>query len=247
MSWFETWFNTTLYEKVYANRDDQEAALLADFIETLIPPTHYPELLDLACGRGRHSVNMARKGYRVTGVDLAPRAIKAAEERAAAEGVHSVSFYVGDMRTLSGGPYDAVLNLFTSFGYVEEDAENAAVLENVESLLKPGGVFIQDYLNPGFVRTTLIPHEEQTIGEITCQIERKIEGDMVIKTILFPGDRNSEPARFSERVKLYDSDWFQKYLTASGLTLTAVYGDYEGGDYDPQRSPRQLMVSHKAG
>lgn len=245
MSWFETWFNTPLYEKVYANRDENEAALLADFIESIIPAVQYPELLDLACGRGRHSLNMARRGYRVTGVDLAPQAIQTAREKAASEGLTSVTFCTGDMREPLGGPYNAILNLFTSFGYFEEDRENIRVLENVAALLKPGGVFIQDYLNPVFVENSLTAFEERTAGKITYQIERKIERGMVFKKILFPGAPDRGPAEFSERVKLYDSDWFRGHLQACGLTLSAVYGDYQGSPYNPLKSPRQLMVSQK--
>lgn len=247
MTWFKTWFNNPLYEKVYAYRDEEEAALLADFIETLIPADRWPKLLDLACGRGRHSLNMARRGYRVTGVDLAPEAIKTASEKALEEGITSVTFEIGDMREPVGGPYDSILNLFTSFGYFEDDEENIRVLRNVESMLIQGGFFIQDYLNPVSVRNTLVPREERTAGRSTFQIERKIEQDMVIKTIRFSGDSDHAPAEFSERVKLYENYWFKEQLKKSGLTLIATYGDYEGSPFDPETSPRQLMVSQKKG
>lgn len=247
MSWFKTWFNTTLYEEVYAYRDETEAAKLADLVESLIPRDRFPALLDLACGRGRHSLNMAKRGYHVTGVDLAPAAIQTARKKVASEELTNVTFTIGDMRDPAGGPYDAILNLFTSFGYFEEDSENIRVLRNVASMLKPGGVFIQDYLNPLFVRNSLITSEERSLGRITFRIERTIENGMVCKKLIFPGDEQQPPSEFTERVQLYDLSWFKEELQKCGLSLQETFGDYEGASFDPEESSRMVMVSRKSG
>src|SRR5690625_7905088 len=102
MSWFEDWFDSPLYEKLYSNRNEEEAHLLADLIEDEIPNRSYPEILDVGCGRGRHSVALARRGYEVTGVDLSQEVVGKAEEIAEEAGVRKVTFVTGDV----GEPLD---------------------------------------------------------------------------------------------------------------------------------------------
>src|SRR5690625_5483861 len=111
MSWYEDWFDSPLYEKLYSNRNKEEAHLLADLIEDEIPKQSYPEILDLGCGRGRHSIALARRGYQVTGIDLSKEVVGKAEEIAEEAGLRNVTFLTGDMREPLDQRFDAVLNL----------------------------------------------------------------------------------------------------------------------------------------
>ncbi|MEX0945137.1 MAG: class I SAM-dependent methyltransferase [Balneolaceae bacterium] len=245
MSWFEEWFDSPLYEKIYADRNEEEAALLADLIQKIIPNSDYPEILDLGCGRGRHSINLANRGYHVTGVDLSEQAIKKAKRLASEDHLHDIRFLVGDMRDPLHREFDAILNLFTTFGYFLEDSENRKVLYNVSGMLKEDGIFIQDFLNPYFVNNTLVSREEGRYEDLQYEIERKIEDRMVFKKIRFTGDSLDEPVEFSERVKLYDLNWFENQLPTAGLKLKTCYGDYHGNPYKTDKSPRLIMVSTK--
>lgn len=245
MNWFEEWFESPLYEKIYANRNQEEAAQLADLIETMIPKESYPALLDLGCGRGRHSITLAQRGYQVTGVDLSEAAIRKAKQLADADGLHQVRFMTGDMRDRLNLTFDSILNLFTTFGYFLDDAENLKVLTNVSRMLKPGGVFIQDFLNPSMVKKNLIAEEEGSYENLHYHIERFIRDEMVFKKIRFTGPELDEPVEFNERVKLYPLDWFEQNLSRAGLTLRSTYGEYDGAPYHKGSSSRMIMVSKK--
>lgn len=108
MSWFEEWFDSPLYEKIYANRNREEASQLADLIETIIPKNSYPTLLDLGCGRGRHSIALAKRGYQVTGIDLSEAAIQKAKHLSEVEGLTNTRFLVSDMRDRMDQSFDSI-------------------------------------------------------------------------------------------------------------------------------------------
>ncbi len=241
-NWFESWFDSPLYEKLYASRDDAEAAQLTSWIAGLLLPAQHPDVLDMGCGRGRHSLLLAKEGYRVTGVDLSPRAIETARRKAEENHVPGVRFLTGDMRTWQGGPFHIVCNLFTSFGYFEDDDDNLRAIRNMQSNLKKGGFLVMDYLNPEAVQRNLVPEEKFAIGDMTCEIHRSIEKDMVVKSISFIPSDSRMLRQFQERVKLYDADWFVKAFGELGMIMKEIRGDYQGGGYDPLQSNRMLMV-----
>ncbi len=245
MSWFEEWFDSPLYEKIYANRNREEAVQLIDFIETFIPVKKYPNILDLGCGRGRHSISLAQRGYQVTGIDLSEAAILKAKRLSESEGLNSVRFLIGDMREPLNLTFDSILNLFTTFGYFLDDSENLKVLTNVSGMLNKEGVFIQDFLNPSHIKKNLVPEEEGSYENLHYHIERYIENEMVFKNIRFTGPTLDEPVVFNERVKLYNLDWFQDHLKLAGLTMQSTYGEYDGTPYDKDESSRMIMISRK--
>lgn len=245
MSWFEEWFDSPLYEKIYANRNREEASQLADLIETIIPKNSYPTLLDLGCGRGRHSIALAKRGYQVTGIDLSEAAIQKAKHLSEVEGLTNTRFLVSDMRDRMDQSFDSILNLFTTFGYFLNDFENQKVLMNVSSMLNNEGVFIQDFLNPSVIKKSLVPEEEGNYENLNYRIERMIENDMVYKNIRFTGPTLDKPVEFNERVKLYSLDWFQENLRQAGLALQSIYGEYDGSSYIKENSSRMIMISRK--
>lgn len=245
MSWFEDWFDSPLYEKLYSNRNEEEAHLLADLIEDEIPKQSYPEILDLGCGRGRHSIALARRGYQVTGIDLSEEVIGKAEEIAEEERLKNVTFLTGDMREPLDQRFDAVLNLFTTFGYFLEENENVRVLGNVQKMLKNEGKAIIDFLNASWVEAHLVPMESGSFQSLEYTIRRKIRDGMVFKTISFRGDKLRSPVQYEERVKLYELSWFRNQLKNKGLAIDKVYGDYTGAAFVPEESPRLIMVCSK--
>lgn len=245
MSWFEEWFDSPLYEKLYANRNEEEAALLADLIEEVIPKQTFTRILDLGCGRGRHSITLATRGYRVTGVDLSPEAIKKARNRAEKEKLENVTFLEGDMREPVEGQFDAILNLFTTFGYFLDDEENDRVLKNASGMLPENGRLMIDFLNPSYVARNLVPQESGAFRKVEYTIRRFIEKGMVFKEITFHAPDAEEPLTYTERVKLYDVDWFRVHLSDAGFSIIQTFGDYRGGRYMPEKSSRLIMLCSK--
>lgn len=246
-SWYEEWFDSSLYEKLYAYRDDEEAARLADLLEVELPEGRYRKVLDLGCGRGRHSLNMARRGYKVTGFDLSERAIQKARERAAGEGLN-INFRIHDMREPLDEQFDAILNLFTTFGYFDDDTENVRVLQAMSRMLRPSGRLVIDYLNPGNVVKSLQPHETGQIDSLKYDIRKEIDdgANMVVKTIRFD-KKDGTTREYQERVKLYDLNWFKKHLALYNMMLIKCCGNYDGDPYDEEASNRMLMfICHRS-
>jgi len=244
MNWFEDWFDSPLYEKLYANRNEKEARQLVEFLLSTLSLNECSHILDLGCGRGRHSLNLAREGYRVKGIDLSEEAINKARRKAEAEELNNVVFQVRDMRNPLPEKFDAIVNLFTTFGYFEEDHENGRVLDSVVSMLKTGGIFVLDYLNAPRVRETFVPEEEGEFQGIAYRINRYIRDNAIFKEIVFSGNGLDEDRSYTERVKLYDLEWFKRELDHRNLMIDHIYGDYRGRDYDPAVSPRLLIIAH---
>lgn len=241
--WYEAWFNSPLYEQLYANRDEKEAERLAGFISKKLPSDQYNPVLDLGCGRGRHSITLARRGYQVTGIDLSPRAVETARKRAEDEGLDSsTNFQIGDMRHPVGRTFNLIVNLFTTFGYFEDDEENLAVLQNVKTMLKPDGFFVFDFLNASQVRKNIKPLEEGTLDFYHYHISRRIVDDTVLKTITFQPP-NGQECTFTERVKLYDKAWFEKHLPRMGFKIDDIFGGYEGQEFKEATSSRLLIFA----
>ncbi len=242
--WYEAWFDRDEYAIVYRHRNDEEARKLIDLLERITGVGSGDSIVDIGCGRGRHAIRLARHGYRVTGLDLSERSIDEARERAASDGLE-VEFVVGDMRTaLCDACYDGAVNLFTAFGYFEIEDEHQKAVNAVADSLKPGGWFVQDFLNPTFVRETLVPEDRRTEDGIEIMQQRTVVDGRIRKKITLTKDGRSHS--FQESVRLLELDDFKSMYDRAGLRFVDVFGDYEGGAYGPA-SPRMIMHSIKSG
>ncbi|MCC5934323.1 MAG: class I SAM-dependent methyltransferase [Balneolales bacterium] len=246
--WFETWFDTPLYEALYAHRDYAEAKKLADLIAKHYPSQQYNELIDIACGRGRHSFNLAQLGYSVTGVDLSENAIRKAG-RIAAEKFPELplSFRTHDMREKLPAQWPLVVNLFTSFGYMTQDEANSAILKNMCDAVAHAGALVIDYLNSACVCNGLISSEEKQLESYDLHISRRIENNIVIKNMHFRNRETGVVQEFAEQVKLYGLSWFEDELAGFGLRVSRVYGTYDGQPYDVSNEalPRMIILAEK--
>lgn len=245
MSWYEEWFDSPLYEKLYVDRNEEEAEKLANLIVKILPQHDYPRLVDVGCGRGRHSITLAERGYQVTGIDLSEQAITKAKNIAAERGLKNVKFHVQDMREPLKQTFDAALNLFTSFGYFQNHDENKKALESVNRMLNPGGLFLLDYLNAVKVENELVPAESGTYDNISYFIERFIREGCVYKLIRFTGDDLKKPEEYLERVQLFDKNWFSRSFQETGFKLINTFGDYSGGNFNEKTSPRLILLAQK--
>ncbi|CAN5529718.1 class I SAM-dependent methyltransferase [soil metagenome] len=246
MAWYEDWFESDAYELVYNERNLQEAEQLADLIERVAEPCARAEILDVGCGRGRHARVLARRGYRVTGLDLSARALEVARWRAEAEGLRvgkDVRFVQADMRLAHFQErFDGIVNLFTSFGYFADDADHANAVGAMTAALRPGGFVVQDFLNAQFVASHLVPRDERMIGDIAVVQQRSISNNRVVKDISL--EKDGERHTFQESVHLLDRSDFKRYYDAAGLHLEQVFGDYEGGPHTAD-SPRLILLARK--
>lgn len=242
MAWYEDWFESEAYELVYDHRDEDEAAQMIDLVEASVDPAPSDRILDVGCGRGRHARELARRGYDVTGIDLSESSITEARRMAHTEGL-DVHFEVGDMRNpVCDACFDGVVNLFTAFGYFDDDAENERALAAMATALRPDGWFVLDFLNTPHVVDTLSPHDTRTKNGVSIAQRRWIENGRIHKEIdLDDGERH---ATYTESVRLFTLYDLKGMYDRAGLTLTDVLGDYDGSEYTPS-SPRLITVARK--
>ncbi|WP_169713717.1 class I SAM-dependent methyltransferase [Paludifilum halophilum] len=237
-SWYEESFGED-YLLVYRHRDrvhaDREMNAVARWLD--LQPGE--EVLDLCCGTGRHSIPLQKMGFRVTGIDLSDVLLKRAEEMS--RGM-DIRYLRGDMRSLPFDPnaFDAVVNLFTSFGYFAEDEDNRKVLSELARVLKPGGRFLVDFLNRESVERSLVPESEREVDGTRIREKRWIDGEFVRKTILVTDERGER--RYQERVKMYDRERMEAMMDSVGLAVDQVKGDFEGHRYSRAESPRMIFV-----
>lgn len=233
MEWFESWFDTPYYHILYSNRDYTEAEIFIKKLMNILQLPKGDKVIDLACGKGRHSIFLSKMGYQVLGLDLSQQSI-AHNKRFESPSLH---FQVHDMRcALPTSDADAVLNLFTSFGYFQTEEEDLRVFTSVHQGLKTGGVFILDYLNKGFVEQDFKENSTEKRGGILFHIHKKIEDHYVVKTINFSDA--GQDFEFTERVKLHTPEQINQYAKSTGFERIKVWGDYHLNEFNQHSSPR---------
>lgn len=235
--WFTNWFNTPYYHILYKDRNDYEAQLFMKHITTFLNLPKTTHILDLPCGRGRHSVFLNSLGYKVTGGDLAANSIKLAKEFEN----ETLNFKVHDMRAPFNNKYDAVFNLFTSFGYFEDDKEDILILNNIKQSLKKDGFFVFDFLNAEKVKLNLVAKETKIVNSITFNIKREIKDGFIYKHISFFAD--GENHTYTEQVKYLDLDKMTAFFEKVGFTITNVFGDYDLNAFEANTSERLILIA----
>jgi SAM-dependent methyltransferase len=237
--WYQSWFDTPWYHLLYRHRDYKEAEHFIDSICQYLAMPLNTVMLDLACGKGRHSIYLARKGYRVVGLDLSARNITEASQHAN----ERLSFAVHDMRKVWKPAYfDVVFNLFTSFGYFDDKADDEAVMCSIHEMLKPGGLFVFDYLHSTHVQETHIPSEVQQHDNIRFSISRHINPEWIVKQIEF--EAGGQAYSFYEKVRNYQPEELATMLQRSGFEIIRSFGNYR---LDPLSadSPRCIFIGRK--
>jgi SAM-dependent methyltransferase len=235
-NWYASWFDTDYYHILYKDRGYQEAH---DFMRQLVDFLQLKKeakILDLACGKGRHSIYLNKLGYTVTGVDLSKNSIEKAKKYEK-PGLH---FEVHDMCEPYHENFDAVFNLFTSFGYFEKEESNLKTIKAIKANLKPNGYGVIDFMNVEKVIADLVPEETKTVKGIDFHISRWVENGFIFKKIEFEDE--GENHAFIERVKALHLEDFKKYFEKSNIKLKHTFGDYHLHEFDVEKSDRLILI-----
>jgi SAM-dependent methyltransferase len=237
--WFGTWFDSEYYHTLYKDRDYTEAeAFVQKLAEYLIPKAD-DLILDLACGKGRHSIHLNKMGYTLEGCDYSANSIKKAKE-SENEKLH---FYEHDMRDTLPKQYDYVLNLFTSFGYFKTQEEHLSTLTHLYEGLKENGTLVIDYMNVDYVLQNLVSKETLMIDGIEFYIKRELSDGKIVKHIAFEVEDGWHYHK--EKVSALRLDDFTKWLELVGFTLKETFGNYDLQKFDSKTSPRLILVAQK--
>lgn len=234
--WFASWFNTSYYHILYKHRDYSEGE---SFLKNLIYFLKLKEndyVLDLGCGKGRHSIYLNSLGFHVIGADLSKNSIDFAKQFE----TETLQFVEHDMRNPFKTKFDVILNLFTSFGFFEDDAEDIGILQNIKNGLNPNGIAVIDFMNTKKVISELVSEEVLTIDGITFKMNRYVKNGFIIKEINF--DADGEHHTYFEKVKSLDLAKINTYLNSVGFKIKYIFGDYQLEKFNEDTSDRLILV-----
>lgn len=239
--WFQNWFSSPYYHILYHQRNDEEAEFFIDNLCSYLKPGINCRLLDIACGRGRHSVYLNKKGYDVTGIDLSDSSIRFAKQFEN-EKLH---FFVHDMRYLFYINYfDIAFNLFTSFGYFETEKDHVSALKTFRKSLKKDGILVLDYFNSEKIIRHLTQQEVKHVDGIDFYISKKVADGKIVKSISF--EHKNKDYSFKEEVKAFTFSDFERMFKNSGFRILNHFGDYSLNPFDENTSNRLIFICQKA-
>lgn len=213
-----------------------EVPAVVDSIERLASPPRGASVLDACCGPGRHSLELASRGYRVTGVDLTAAYLEAARESAAAFGVEA-EFVRADIRAFERpATFDLAINLYTSFGYFEDPTDDLAALARLRASLKPGGALVLETIGKETAARDFVEGEWFERDGMTILTEYSVvgswEGLRNRWVVIRPGAGGIEKTDRSFVLRLYSASELRAALLAAGFDSVAIFGNLEGAPYD---------------
>lgn len=238
--WFRDWFGRE-YLVLYPHRDRAEARQAVELLHAATGRESGARVLDLACGAGRHVVELRRMGYRATGLDLSMPMLVAA--RRSTDGA---ALARGDMRHLPfrARAFDIVTSYFTSFGYFDDERDDLRVLREVRRILSRGGWFLLDFMNADHVVANLRRRDRQTVsGADVVQERRLAEGGRIVEKRISIGAVDSATRReFVERVRLYRPEELGRMLETTGFAPGPRFGGYDRSAFS-RLSPRCIVMA----
>ncbi|MEW6506908.1 MAG: class I SAM-dependent methyltransferase [Bacteroidota bacterium] len=242
-TWFKDWFSSEEYNLVYLHRDDNDAKKLINLIISTIDLNKNHLLLDAACGNGRHLNYLLSLGYHTVGFDLSFPFLIQAKNNSLKYGFNPLLIQADIRNIFFKNKFDAVLNLFTSFGYFTSDEENFSFAKNALSFLKKDGFFILDYLNKDYLIKNLIPSSQREVNGYKVKESREINNERVIKKIEITKGEQSKC--FYESVKLYSMDFILEHFFRFGYSLISLFGNYNGNQFNNNISERLIAIFKK--
>ena len=235
-NWFASWFDTPYYHILYKDRNYREAQLFIDTITHYLNLPENAKVLDLACGKGRHAIYLNQLGFDVVGADLSENSILEAQKNTN----ETLHFQVHDMRESFEEKFDAIFNLFTSFGYFENDADNLKTLVAIKDSLSEYGFAVIDFMNVHQVLENLVAEEIKTVDNIDFHIKRYHADGHIYKEINFEDQGNH--FHFVEKVKALTLADFEEMMEKAGIYLLDTFGDYKLKKFHKKDSERLIMI-----
>jgi SAM-dependent methyltransferase len=240
--WYFDWFNSVYYHKLYFDRDEKEAKAFIDLLIQYLKPPPGSRMLDVACGKGRHSKFLASKGFDVTGIDISVDSINFAKQFEN----DGLAYYQHDMRLpFRINYFDFAFNFFTSFGYFSTRREHDDAIRTIAQSLRSSGIVLFDYLNVHYVEERLIHNEVKLIDGTEYEIHRWQDEDHFFKKIIIRDDHLHKPLENIEKVAKFSLGDFTDMLSYQKMQVTEAFGDYQLNSYDVRKTPRMIVMAKK--
>ena len=215
-----------------------------DFLLSKISIPDAGFILDIGCGFGRHSIELAQRGYNLVGIDPSQTMIEAA--RLASKGLANmpqfIQVHAEDYQT--DQRFDAVLCLFTTLGQIEGDQDNHRLVGQAANLLKPGGCFILEVPHREWVIKNLKTNEGFKSPEGSTAIERSYDPEGSMVTEIFTIETPTESRVFLLRYCIFDVAELDNLIKSSGLITLNTYGGYQDVPLDVD-SPTVVILAAK--
>jgi len=234
--WYSSWFDTPYYHILYKDRNYREAQVFMDNLTHYLNLPEKAKVLDLACGKGRHAIYLNQLGFDVVGADLSENSIAEANKNAN----DTLHFVVHDKREPYDEKFDAIFNLFTSFGYFEHREDDIKTLKAIKESLSEYGFAVIDFMNSQQVIENLIPEETKEVDGITFYIKRYVQDGFISKEIDF--EDQGTKFHFTEKVRAYMLSDFQQMMDETGIYLLDTFGDYKLKKFHKNTSERLIMI-----
>ena len=235
-TWFASWFDTPYYHILYKDRNYREAQIFMDNLTHYLNLPDHAKVLDLACGKGRHSIYLNQLGFTVLGVDLSENSIEVANKNTN----DTLHFQVHDMREPLEDTFDAIFNLFTSFGYFDKEEDNLKTLIAIKENLSEFGFAVIDFMNVPFVLDNLVAEETKTVDAIDFHLKRYLLNGYIIKEIDF--EDQGQKFHYTEKVRALRLEDFEQMMEEAGIYLLDTFGDYKLKKYHKKDSERLIMI-----
>ena len=239
--WFEEWFDSTYYHLLYAHRDESEAKHIIQGVLDHLQPAPKSVMLDLACGKGRHTRILSEAGYPAVGIDLSGASILAAKEFE----TETLQFFQHDMRLpFREKGFDYIFNFFTSFGYFNSEEDHCKAMESIAVSLREGGTFLIDYLNSPAVAAALVPENEVVRDGVSFKMKRMVSNGYFIKDIWITDGKIEK--HYQEKVRAFELDDLVLMIEDAGMEVLKVLGDYDLNPYEENESSRMIIIARKS-
>ena len=241
--WYKEWFNSPYYDTLYYKRNEQEAAAFIQLLINHLNPAPGSLMLDVACGKGRHSRVLADMGFDITGIDISEAAISEAKKTE----TETLHFFCHDMRLpFYINYFDYAFNFFTSFGYFHTNREHNNSIRTVAQSLKPSGLFVIDYLNVHYAEDHLVKNELMTLDNTPFNISRWHNETHFFKQVqIEKNGRHNLKHLYTEKVAKFSLGDFTDMLAYQNMQVQDVFGDYHLGHYNVRKSPRMIIIAKK--
>lgn len=242
-AWYKDWFNSPYYHLLYQHRDESEANRFIAQLIQFLNPQKGSLMLDIACGKGRHSIALAEMGFEVTGIDLSDASITEAKKYES----DYLHFYQHDMRCpFRINYFQYAFNFFTSFGYFETKREHDNALRTMCESLQSKGVLVIDYLNIHHSEAAPAHTYTQQIAGVCFHINKWQNSTHFYKQIQVIEEGQTDlKDLYTERVAKFSLADFNKMLSSQQMQVEEVFGDYQLGQYDLKKSPRLILLARK--
>ena len=238
--WYREWFDSPFYHKLYFERDEAEAEKFISRLMGFLKPAVGSSMLDVGCGRGRHSRMLAQKGFEVTGIDLSPSSIQFAKQFENDQ----LHFYQHDMRLPAWINYfDYAFNFFTSFGYFRTRREHDDAMRTIVNSLRKNGTLVFDYLNVHYAEDHLVHNQQLSINGTDYEIHRWMDDAHFYKKMIISDSSLDTPREYTEKVAKFSLGDFTDMLSFQKMQVSEVFGDYDLNQYDVRRTPRMIIIA----